>query len=70
MRETITDSSKQCYRGIATEEPEKKEQRTHRSLDGDDGAAAVSAQRQIKSPCNAAGRRDGGGVVDDAAERR
>jgi hypothetical protein len=43
---------------------------THRSLAGGDEAAAVSVQRKIQSPCNAAGRRGGGGVVDDAAERR
>jgi hypothetical protein len=43
-RETIADSSKQCYQGIVTEEQEKEEQRTHRCLAGDDGAAAVSVQ--------------------------
>jgi hypothetical protein len=35
-----------------------------------DGAAAVSVQRKIQSPCNAAGRRGGGGVVDADTGRR
>jgi hypothetical protein len=43
---------------------------THRSLAGDDGAAAVSVQKKIQSPCNAAGRRGGGGVVDEDVGRR
>jgi hypothetical protein len=43
---------------------------THRSLADGDGAAAVSLRGKIQSPRDAAGRRSGGGVVDDAAERR
>jgi hypothetical protein len=39
-------------------------------LAGDDGAAAVSMQRKIQSPCDAARRRGGGGVVDEDAGRR
>jgi hypothetical protein len=37
--------------------------------DGDE-AAAVSVQRKIQSPCNAAGRSGGGGVVDGKVGRR
>jgi hypothetical protein len=47
-----------------------RERGTHQSLAGDNGAAAVRVQRKIQSPCNAAGRRGGGGVIDEDAGRR
>jgi hypothetical protein len=34
-----------------------------------DGATAASVQRKIQSPCNAAGRRGGGDVVNGDAGR-
>jgi hypothetical protein len=36
-------------------------------LADDDGMAAASVQRKIQSPCNAAERGGGGGVVDGDA---
>jgi hypothetical protein len=47
-----------------------RERETYQSLVDGDGAAVVNVQMKIQSPCNVAGRRGGGGVVNGGTGRR